>query len=572
VTTDPQELAPSAPGDVLRELRRARRQQRLADVHWFDALYQAYVTGVVCVLAVVLLSGLVGDERISAATRADVVDRGPAVIGLVVAAVVAAGIRSGSRGGPLSLEAADVRHVLLSPVDRRTALLAPAVRQVRTSTFATGVAGAAVGLLAARRLGGHPASWVASGALTGVVAGALGTGAALLASGRRLGRAPATVLAAALLAWAVADVAGPLPAPTSAVGGLALWPLELPLVDLVAPVAAAVVVAAGLAAAGGLSLEAAERRSALVAQLRFAVTMQDLRTVVLLRRQLAAEQARYRPWVRARPIGRLPVWSRGVWGLLRWPAVRLARVAALGIGAGVALRAMWAGTTPLVVVAGLALYVAALDAVDALAEEVDHPGRHGSVPVPLGSLLVRHLAVPVAVLVPVAALALGVAVVVPLDGDAGGLPAALAVLAVLPAALAAVAGGAVSVVKGSPEASPELAMAAPEAVGVQLAVRAVLPPAIAVAGVLPLLAARAARGGDTPPAGVLTTATIPVVLLFGLVVGWLLVREAIARWWRDAAELTESRRQARAGAAGGSAAGDGHDDPDDHPTGQDARP
>ena len=49
------------------------------------------------------------------------------------------------------------------------------------------------------------------------------------------------------------------------------------------------------------ALEALARRSALVAQLRFAVTMQDLRTVVLLRRQLNQEQARRHPWLRLRP-------------------------------------------------------------------------------------------------------------------------------------------------------------------------------------------------------------------------------------------------------------------------------
>ena len=46
------------------------------------------------------------------------------------------------------------------------------------------------------------------------------------------------------------------------------------------------------------SLDALARRSSLVAQLRFAVTMQDLRTVILLRRQLNQEQTRGSPWVK----------------------------------------------------------------------------------------------------------------------------------------------------------------------------------------------------------------------------------------------------------------------------------
>ena len=42
-------------------------------------------------------------------------------------------------------------------------------------------------------------------------------------------------------------------------------------------------------------MEKAQRRARLVAQLRFAVTTQDLRTAMLLRRQLAAERPRPTP-------------------------------------------------------------------------------------------------------------------------------------------------------------------------------------------------------------------------------------------------------------------------------------
>ena len=41
---------------------------------------------------------------------------------------------------------------------------------------------------------------------------------------------------------------------------------------------------------------------------------------------------------------------------------------------------MWAGTTPLVVLAGLALFVAGLDTVEPLAQEVDHPSRRDASP------------------------------------------------------------------------------------------------------------------------------------------------------------------------------------------------
>ena len=48
------------------------------------------------------------DEPATAAQLADVLDRGPAVIGLFAVAAFALGLRSGSDGGPISLEAGDV--------------------------------------------------------------------------------------------------------------------------------------------------------------------------------------------------------------------------------------------------------------------------------------------------------------------------------------------------------------------------------------------------------------------------------------------------------------------------------
>src|SRR5690606_5620745 len=116
--------------------------------------------------------------------------------------------------------------------------------------------------------------------------------------------------------------------PASTFGDLALWALHFEPVGLVPVFLGIAVLAVGFGLLGRASLEAAERRSSLVGQLRFAATMQDLRTVVVLRRQLAMELPRLRPWVRlrVRGTGRLPVFTRGVRGVLRWPAARLARM------------------------------------------------------------------------------------------------------------------------------------------------------------------------------------------------------------------------------------------------------
>src|SRR4029453_5278654 len=79
----------------------------------------------------------------------------------------------------------------------------------------------------------------------------------------------------------------------------------------------------GLRRLGSLSLEAAERRTGLVGQLRFAVTVQDLRTVIVLRRQLAQDRPRNRPWLALPGRNRFVVWRRGWHGLLRFPVARL---------------------------------------------------------------------------------------------------------------------------------------------------------------------------------------------------------------------------------------------------------
>src|SRR3954466_15518881 len=101
--------------------RRARRRKRVADIHWIDALYQAYLTALLGGAAVLIGAGFVGDGFLSTSQLDRLTRDGPDWIGLVAAAVVAVGLRSGSRGGPVALERAEVRHVLLAPVDRTTA-------------------------------------------------------------------------------------------------------------------------------------------------------------------------------------------------------------------------------------------------------------------------------------------------------------------------------------------------------------------------------------------------------------------------------------------------------------------
>jgi hypothetical protein len=550
------------PAAVVADLRRARRKQRVAAIHWVDALYQVYITGLLAVVAVVLVSGLVGDEEVTGSALADVTTHGPALLGTLAALAVFGGLRSGSRGGPLALEQPDVRHVLLSPIDRAVALRGPAWRQLRFLGFAGAAVGATAGQLALRRLPGNAAEWLAFGALFVVVLAALQFGSALLASGTGLPRWAATGIGAALLAWSVADVANvsevggsAFSAPGTLAGRLGLWPLDADPLALLAVAVPAGLVAVGLVLVGGTSLEAAERRTALVGQLRFAVTLQDLRTVLVLRRQLAQERPRAAPWIGALDRSpRYPVWHRGLRSLARWPATRILRVVIFAALAGAALRGVWAGTTPLLVAVGLALWIAALDAVEPLGQDIDHPGRTDGFPFDRGELHLKHLPI-VGLVSVVAGLVAGGVAGAPI-GDPLSMPVALLVGAV--AGLLAGCGAVVSVIQGAPDAVDVLSIATPEIAGARTVLRTALPPGLAILGTLPVLAARAAELGasDPPPVAAALTAVFPLLSVGVLFGAWVRFRDDLRVWMRDAMEQASPMKAAERAAAEREAAED----------------
>ncbi|MCU1352452.1 MAG: hypothetical protein JWM05_1661 [Acidimicrobiales bacterium] len=553
---------------VVGDLRRARRKHRVEEIHWVDAFYQVYITGLVAIIGIVLVSGLVGDQRLDAAGVARAMGRGPAVAGLAAALAVAVGLRSGARGGPLALEGPDVRHVLLAPVDRGVALRGPALRQLRFLALCGAGAGAAAGQLAVRRLGGNPVGWVAAGAAFGLLCVGLSFGSALLASGRHLSRWMASGLAAVLVAWSIADAVGRGPtAPATFAGRLALWPLHVDLLALVPAVLAVAAVVVGLLGVAGTSLESAERRTSLVGQLKFAVTLQDLRTVLVLRRQLAMEVPRSRPWLKGSSRSpRFPVWRRGWRGVLRWPLVRVARVLVLGAVAGLCLRGAYSGTAPLVVLAGLALWIAALDAVEPMAQETDHPGRRDSFPMDLGLLMVRHIATPAVLMLGVGAVAAGVAA---LPGG-GSVPLGVAGILTVTCGLLALAGAVVSVLQGAPDQVDQLAIITPEVAGTRTVIRTTWPPALAIGGTLPVLAARAAATSKTlhhlAPATAAGAAALPLLVIAFNTGVWVRYRDRIHRWLKDAMDQmspTKAVERAQAEREAQAAADDEHDESDE---------
>ncbi len=508
---------------ALHDLRRARRANRLADVHWIDALYRVYMVGLVGVILVLLASGQLPDDKVNAADAATFAREAPMWLGLGIAVAVGIGLRSGGRGGPLVLEAPVVMHELNAPVPRAEVVRSPAIKQLRFLAFAGAVAGAIVGELAARRLPVNIAAAVACCALTFALAGVLASATAMAASGRRLRWWPANALAVVVIGWSVLDVVTKhTTSPLTMLADIALWPITFRAVGVVGLVLVAVVVVLALSRIGDLSIEHAMRRAGLVAQLRFAVTLQDVRTVVLLRRQLSQENPRLRPWLR---IGRArrrslvpPAWKRDWQSYLRFPLPRVVRMVMLGVVAGLSLGLMWRGTIPMVIVAGVALYLAAYDAAEPAAQEVDHPTRWESYPDQPGRLLLQHLAASFAVMVLVCLFA-GVSALALAPFE---VVWKLWLVLIVPVALASAVSATISTAQGAPDVAG-LAGLGPDIMGWVMLARVVIPPTITVVALLPLL------GAGSDPAQLQTSrvsnATVYTLFLVGGAILYLRTRK-----------------------------------------------
>jgi hypothetical protein len=239
-----------------------------------------------------------------------------------------------------------------------------------------------------------------------------------------------------------------------------------------------------------------------------------------------------------RGTGRWPVFVRGLRGMLRWPAARMARHVLLGVVAGLALRGAWTGTTPLVLLAGVAMFIAGLDAVEPLAQEVDHPSRRDASPLPAAAIHLLHVPMGLLSMLVTAAVA-GVAAGVP---GPGRLPGALAAFLVVPLAMGGLGGALVSVLAGPVSMSEGWSLAPPEAQGMRLAVRTAWPPAVAVIGAAPVLLARSAVADGRAAVAGAQPLVVASALLFGVICGWVRVRDDIAAWWKAQMELAQPRR------------------------------
>ncbi len=156
---------------------------------------------------------------------------------------------------------------------------------------------------------------------------------------------------------------------------------------------------------------------------------------------------------------------------------------------------MWSGTTPLVIAAGLAAYVAATDATEPLAQEIDHPTLTESMPLNAGTLMVRHLVEPCIVMICAGIAALAVAIAVTGEADVARIGA----VTVLTASLCGVAGATISIVSSTDTGSGNDMLMTPEVAGPRLVFRTAWPPLVAIAGFLPALAASARDRWSRPP-------------------------------------------------------------------------
>lgn len=523
---------------ALHDMRVRRRRNRVAAIEWFEALYRVYIAAFLGLWVVLFLSDLAGGDPLGPRTVTDIVTHGPGVLGLFVAVLLHLGASSGAAGGPLSLEPADASHVLLAPVSRGAALRRPLAQRMRTVGSVGMLVGAVAGQLLGRRMPDAAAlpEWSLWGGLAGGTVAVATVAVAVMVHASRLPRVVTSAVSAILVAWQAAALEGSLVAagPFDRVGAFALWAArDAHLADAVPIVVALALVPTAFAAVGALSAEHLAVRGGLVSQLRFAVTLQDIRTVVLLRRQLSAERPRRTPWVRVRGGTRDAVTVRALRGLARTPARRLARMTLVAAAGGAALVPVWRGAVPFVVVAGCLFFVLGLELLEPLSQHIDLPDTADSLPIDRGTMHVRHLIAPgLAALCFVPGTVLAVLFVPLGTGDRPGV--FVAVVGAACAVAGGLAGATLNIVAGAPDpaagATRGLALP-PEVSGMGTVLRTAWPPSLAVAAALVVTALRETnRAGDAlAPTAVRTV--IAVALTCGFVAAWVHRRDDIRAWF-----------------------------------------
>ncbi len=468
---------------ALHDLRVARRKRRIADLHFVDTMYRLYVLVVVLAAALYWLSSALGRSTPSRSMAARI-DRDAVWIAAVsLGLLLLTAVRSGKRGGPLASEGADVVHVLSAPIDRQLVLLRPFLAVLRRGTLVGGAAGVFVGEVLASLLPGSRSGWLSKGALLGAFVGLAWMSCAIASAGRPGVRRVIGVVVGLLTVGAAAEGLASRAAATrftvTPLSALVWAPLSGSVADALnlrssgwsviigalSGVALIIVVTTiarrGL---GDVDMERAAHRARLVGQLRFAVSTQDLRTVLLLRRQLSSESSRRQPWFRVTQPRRTGLTAavvvRSLRGIARWPLTRVARVVVLGLLSGAMAVVGWHNSVVLLCGCGVLAFVAGLDVVEAIGQHVDRPYIAAGMPRHRGRVMNRQVIVPSVVLF---VLGFPGAVLVVLARWNGGSIAGAAIICLVCWSIGGAIGGAVSTVVGPPDfalsiQSPEAAM------------------------------------------------------------------------------------------------------------------
>ena len=549
-------------GATLRELRRVRRDIRLGETEWFDVAYRVYLFALVGTIAVVLasdsISGLVDDS----VTDQLLLTRGPSIAGVVAAIATAIGLRNGADGGPVSIESADIRHLLLSPIDQRRVMARPIAQRLRSVAFALMLGMGVLGQLVAREIGGSRAAWAASGALFGAVVGVLYVGTAVVSHAVRMPRWAASVVGGIGVAWQCAaawntwqgdTAAWARIGPANLDGSLLFWGLRQRGIDVIAIAIAVAIIVAALLMGRRLRLEPLERRGQLVSQLRFAATVQDVRTVVLLRRQLRAESMRPRPWFArrahrperpgnerptspaARPVRSSTalrptnVWRRGGAALRRLPLGRLGRLAGLAAVGGASASLAVTESPLLLIVLVTAAFFVGLEAIEPLSQEVDHPDLTDAYPVDRGWIFLHHLLAPAGLLAVIGLIAAGTATIM----QPSHAPAAFALA--IPLAWAGAIGAVVTTVRDAAQPASiaytsvlgadrgsESPFALPEFAGFSNVVSGAMPIVFSGVAAVPVYAL-----SEQPSASTVLRSILGVALCLAMLCWWIVRRD---RW------------------------------------------
>jgi hypothetical protein len=167
--------------------------------------------------------------------------------------------------------------------------------------------------------------------------------------------------------------------------------------------------------------------------------------------------------------------------------------------AGLAAAGSWQ-TTPLLAVAALALFVAALDVTEPIAQEIDHPTRRDLLPVDARSLVRRHVGGPLVLMACVCLVGVGAALTVASPAEVLPVGLATAVSAALAAVCAAVLSAGTDPLKWL--MNPALNN-----------VRVAAPFVVAAVGLLPVLAAHASKDAHQSAGQGALNAVVPVAIV-----------------------------------------------------------